>query len=121
VLVIHKGRERRVSREGVFDPVVDGMPGLHPLCVPWLHDRGVAMLGSDYMNDPQPNWACEAWPIPVHYLGICGMGMTLLHNLETQALADACVHFGRSTFLLTIAPLKVPGGTGSPVNPVAVL
>lgn len=120
VLIVHKGRERRIGARGLFDPAVAGMPGLHPLCVPWLHERGVAVLGSDCMNDPQPNFPCEGWPIPVHYLGICGMGMTLLHNLDTQALADACQRFGRSEFLLTIAPLKVPGGTGSPVNPVAV-
>lgn len=121
VLIVHKGRQRRLAAAGPIDPSADGMPGLHPCAVAWLHERGVAVLGSDYMNDPQPNWDCEGWPIPVHYLGICGMGMTLLHNLETQALADACARLGRWSFLLTIAPLKIPGGTGSPVNPVAVL
>jgi hypothetical protein len=35
-------------------------------------------------------------------------------------VADTCARLGRWSFLLTIAPLKVPGGTGSPVNPVAV-
>jgi kynurenine formamidase len=121
VLIVHNGRQNRVASAGPIDPLVEGMPGLHPECVSWLHDRGVAVLGSDYMNDPQPNWDCDGWPIPVHYLGICGMGMSLLHNLETQALADACARLGRWAFMLTIAPLKIPGATGSPVNPVAVL
>ena len=73
------------------------------------------------MNDPQPNWDCPGWPIPIHYLGICGMGMTLLHNLDTEALAEHCRRLGRWEFLLTVAPLKIPGGTGSPLNPIALL
>jgi hypothetical protein len=78
------------------------------------------MLGSDYMNDPQPNWDCDRWPIPIHYLGICGMGMALLHNLDTEAVARHCESLGRWEFLLTIAPLKIPGATGSPANPIAM-
>ena len=121
VLLLHKGRERRVAAEGHRDPVAAGMPGLHPECALWLHERGVAVLGSDYMNDPQPNWPCAGWPIPIHYLGICGMGMTLMHNLDTEALAHACQASGRYAFQLVLAPLKIPGGTGSPLNPIAIL
>ena len=120
-MIVHKGRQERVALEGHTDPLTTGMPGLHPECAPWLHERGVSILGSDYMNDPQPNWDCPDWPIPMHYLGICGMGMTLLHNLDTEVLAACCRRFERYEFLLTIAPLKVPGGTGSPLNPIALL
>lgn len=120
VLIVHKGRQRRVESDGLFDPVAAGMPGLHPSCALFLRENDVAMLGSDYMNDPQPNWDCENWPIPIHYLGICGMGMALLHNLDTEALARHCESRSQWEFLLTIAPLKVPGGTGSPVNPIAM-
>jgi kynurenine formamidase len=121
VLLVHKGRQRRVALEGHTDPNATGMPGLHPECAVWLHERGVAVLGSDYMNDPQPNWDCDGWPIPIHYLGICGMGMTLMHALDTQALADACAQENRWEFLLVLAPLKIPGATGSPLNPIAIL
>ena len=120
ILIVHKGRQRRVGAEGLFDPVAGGMPGLHPECAGWLHERGVAMLGSDYMNDPQPNWECQDWPIPMHYLGICGMGMTLMHNLDSEAAARHCEQLSRWEFLLTLAPLKIPGGTGSPANPIAM-
>ncbi|XOV83275.1 MAG: cyclase family protein [bacterium] len=120
ILLVHKGRERRVASEGLTDPEDAGMPGLHPECAELFHSAGVSLLGSDYMNDPQPNWTCSDWPIPMHYLGICGMGMTLLHNLDTQALADQCQALQRWHFLLTIAPLKIYGATGSPVNPIAM-
>lgn len=120
VLIIHLGRESRIAAEGLFNSG-EGLAGLHPECVLWLHKRGVAMLGSDGMNDPQPNWQAEAWPIPVHYLGICGMGMTLMHNLSTAELVSRTNQLSRSDFLFTLAPLKIPGATGSPANPLAIL
>jgi len=120
VLIVHTGREARKLAEGPFDPGVAGLAGLHPECAPWLHARGVAVLGADGMNDPQPNWRNERWPLPIHYLGICGMGMTLLHNLETERLARYCAEIGQWNFLLTVAPLKAKGATGSPVNPIAM-
>jgi kynurenine formamidase len=121
VLLVHKGRERRKQTEGPFDPAAAGLAGLHPECAVWLKEHGVAVLGSDGMNDPQPNWSTTTnWPIPIHYLGICGMGMALMHNLDTERLARHCEAVGRWHFLLTIAPLKVPGATGSPANPVAL-
>ncbi|MGD8417559.1 MAG: cyclase family protein [Pseudomonadales bacterium] len=121
VLIVHLGREARTRSEGVFNSA-EGLAGLHPECVGWFHDRGVAMLGSDGMNDPQPNWpGADGWPIPVHYLGICGMGMTLMHNLETDRLARRLAERGNGAFLFALAPLKIPGATGSPANPLAFL
>ncbi len=35
-------------------------------------------------------------------------------------LADACAADGRWTFLYVAAPLEVVGGSGAPVNPVAI-
>ena len=119
VLLVHLGREARIRAEGVVDSS-KGLAGLHPECAGWLHERGVAMLGSDGMNDPQPNWTAKGWPIPIHYLGICGMGMTLMHNLETDRLVSSCRERSRYEWLFTMAALKVPGGTGSPANPLAI-
>ena len=41
-------------------------------------------------------------------------------NALLQPLAEACVEEGRQEFMLMILPLRVEGGTGSPVNPVAM-
>ena len=49
------------------------------------------------------------------------MGMPLLDNANLDDLAAACAEVGRWEFLLMVAPLRVRGGTGSPVNPIAVL
>ena len=37
-----------------------------------------------------------------------------------DVLAEACIEEGRQEFMLMILPLRVAGGTGSPVNPVAM-
>jgi len=58
--------------------------------------------------------------MPVHQIGIAGLGLHLLDNLELRGLRDACAQHSRWEFLFVVSPLRVEGGTGSPVNPIAV-
>jgi kynurenine formamidase len=48
------------------------------------------------------------------------MGVHLLDNLALAELASACAERNRWEFLFIVAPLRIRGGTGSPVNPIAV-
>jgi hypothetical protein len=57
---------------------------------------------------------------PLHILGIVFMGLPLLDNARLEPLAEACAEEGRYEFMLNIGPLHVRGGTGSPVNPIAI-
>ena len=59
-------------------------------------------------------------PLPLHQVGLASIGLCLLDNPRVEELAATCRRLGRSEFLLTVAPLALPGGTGSPVNPIAV-
>ena len=45
---------------------------------------------------------------------------SLVDKSLLQPLAEACAEEGRYEFMLTIAPLPWYGGTGSPVNPIAL-
>jgi kynurenine formamidase len=47
--------------------------------------------------------------------------MPLLDNLDLDAVAAAARERQRCEFLFVGAPLRVVGGTGSPLNPLAVL
>ncbi len=49
------------------------------------------------------------------------MGLHLIDNVRLDTLTEACRDAGRFAFLFTAAPLRIPGGTGSPINPVALL
>lgn len=121
VLLVATGRDARRSAHGPWHPFADGLAGLHPECIPWLHKRGIAVLGSDGISDVLPGRQPEGWAMPVHQCVLVAMGVHLLDNLRLDRLAEACAAHSKWAFLLTIAPLRVAGGTGSPANPIAVL
>jgi kynurenine formamidase len=98
-----------------------GLAGLHPECAQWLHARGVAVLGCDGVSDPLPGVGIQGWAMPIHQCTLVAMGVHLLDNLRLDALAEACARHKRWSFLFTVAPLRVERGTGSPVNPIALL
>ncbi|MEU9987729.1 cyclase family protein [Streptomyces sp. NPDC048045] len=118
-VLLRTGRVRRREELGAWDADA-ASAGLHVDAVPLLAERGIALLGSDGDNDVRPS-PVEGVHSPVHALAVAAMGVPLLDNLDLEALSAATAEAGRYDFLLVVAPLNVPGGTGSPVNPVAVL
>ena len=116
ILLVAWGRDARRAAKGGFD----GFSGLHAECLPWLQEREVAVLGSDGISDPMPFVGTPDWPFPVHQIGITGMGRHLVDNVNLARLAPACAEEARWEFLCVVAPLRIPGGTGCPVNPIAV-
>ena len=69
------------------------------------------------MMDHSPNDYGIPWSVhPV----IFAYGVALQDNALLEPLAQACAEEGRYEFMLSILPLRVAGGTGSPVNPVAL-
>jgi kynurenine formamidase len=110
----------RLRGKSVEPEASGSRPGLAPGCLPWLHGREVAVLGSDATNDPEP-FRRSTIPCYVHTIGIVAMGLWLLDNANLEALSAVCRGAGRYEFLLVIAPLRLAGATGSPVNPLAIL
>jgi hypothetical protein len=47
------------------------------------------------------------------------MGMPIFDNLDLEALSREAAGLSRWDFLLTAAPVAVPGSTGSALNPIA--
>ena len=119
-MLVSTGRDARRARHGPWDPDGVGLAGLHPECIPWLAERDPAVLGADGVSDVLPANS-HRWPMPVHMCMLVGMGVHLLDNLRLDQLAQECARQDRWEFLFTVAPLQIGGGTGSPVNPIAVL
>ena len=117
ILLIRTGEYKRRSEAGPQD--TDLQAGPHGACLPWFRERDIAMLGSDTANDVWPG-PYPAIPRPVHQVGISRMGLWLIDNCALEDVAAACAQYNRWEFLLTINPLRIQYGTGSPVNPVAV-
>ena len=119
LLIVSTGRDARRAAAGQLDPFAEGLAGLHAECLPWLHERCIAALGSDGISDPMPGLGIEGWPFPVHQVGITGIGLHLIDNMSLGALLDVCASRERWEFLLSVAVIRIPGGTGCPVNPLA--
>jgi hypothetical protein len=91
-------------------------PGLHASCLPFIRDNDVSLLVWDMM-DHMPNGYDIPWS--VHGV-IFAYGVGLVDNALLEPLAAACLEEGRYEFMLMVLPLVVVGGTGSPLNPVAL-
>ena len=94
--------------------------GWHIDAMPELAERGISLLGADGDSDVRPS-SVAGLHSPIHALALTALGIPLLDNLDLEELSGACAAAGRYEFLLVVAPLVVPRGTGSPVNPIAVL
>ena len=119
LLFVRVGHRRRRNELGPWDAAA-ARAGLHPTAMEFVADRQVAVLGSDGNNDTAGN-AAEQVEFPVHVLAINALGVHLLDYLQFAGLVPACQEAGRWSFLCVIAPLRLHAGTGSPVNPIAIL
>jgi kynurenine formamidase len=119
VALIRVGHHRRRREAGPWN-VSDARAGIHPEALEWFADRRIAALGSDSNNDTAPSRA-RGVEFPVHVLAVNALGLHLLDYLQFEELRPLCVETGRWSFLVVVAPLRLPTATGSPVNPIAVL
>ncbi|MCW7984330.1 cyclase [Streptomyces platensis subsp. clarensis] len=118
-VLLRSGAVRRRQELGAWDTGA-ASAGLHVDAMPLLAERGIALLGGDGDSDVRPS-PVDGLHSPVHALAVAAIGVPLLDNLDLEVLSAASAETGRYEFLLLVAPLNIPGGTGSPVTPVAVL
>ena len=118
VVFIRTGRWARRASKGPWD-VSKTAAGLHASCAPWLKGRSPAMLGSDAASDVMPS-GVDGVEQPIHQLVLIAMGTPIFDNCDLEAVAEAAEARKRWEFLITASPLAIEGGTGSPLNPIAV-
>ncbi len=94
--------------------------GLHVDCIETLATWDVATVATDGPGDNFPSTTPEC-SVPIHVLTEVYLGLPLIHHLDLEELAERVQTRAEPSFLLTVAPLKIEGGTGSPVNPTATL
>ena len=119
LLFVRTGHRRRRNEVGPWD-AAKARAGLHPAALELIAEWKVAVLGSDSNSDTAPSVAAGV-ELPVHVLAINALGLHLLDYLQFEELVPLCEAAGRWSFFCVIAPLRLPNGTGSPANPIAVL
>jgi kynurenine formamidase len=117
IVFIRAGRWARRAEKGPWE-TDNASAGLHVSAVRWLKERDVAVLGSDVHAELMPS-PVPGITFPVHQLVLIAMGVPMLDNCDLEALSEAAASRKRWEFLLTAAPLAVPLGTGSALNPIA--
>ncbi len=118
VLLIRTGRWEQVRQQGEW-MFVGSAAGSHASLALWLKERDVAVIGSDGVSDVMPS-GIEGLLNPLHELVLVGLGMPILDNLDLDAVAQTAAEKNRWEFLFVGSPLRVEGGTGSPMNPLAI-
>ena len=117
-LFVRTGRWARRDDKGAWN-AGQTLAGLHVSVVPWLKQRDVAILGGDGASDVMPSQV-EGVSQPVHFLMLIALGSPLFDNCDLESVAETAARLNRYEFMFTAAPLAVPGGTGSPLNPIAI-
>ena len=97
----------------------EGKAGLHVDTIPWMHERRIAAFLPDGDGETVPSTVTGMLD-PIHPLQITAMGMLAADSLQLEDVADACRDEGRFEFMVVGLPLRLPGGTGSPWNPIAI-
>jgi kynurenine formamidase len=80
VVLIRTGRWARRQKLGPWN-IASRSAGLHATCAPWLHQRDIAVLGSDAASDVLPS-GVAGLPMPIHLLSLVAMGLRVLGNPE---------------------------------------
>lgn len=103
---------------------VDVGPGEHPgltwECARWLRDHDIAAVCADNQAVEAVRANGDGPLMPLHMLAIRDMGLLLGELFDFEDLAADCAADKTYTCMFVLSPLNMPGGTGSPVNPVAV-
>ncbi len=115
-LLVRTGMERMEQERGIQDTYPRA--GFHAECAEWMHQREVAIYGGDCIEKlPYPS---ERFPSAMHMIALASMGLPILDWPALTTLAETCSREKRWDFLLTTAPMRLPGGTSAPVNPLCL-
>ena len=116
-IFVYTGLQKREAAEGPEN--LGQRVGIMPDSLRWMHRREVSVYSGDCV-DAFPNPYGMRYAIYFHAIALAAMGLILLDIPALEPLVELCQELERSDFLLSMAPLRIRGGTGSPVNPIAI-
>jgi kynurenine formamidase len=118
VILLYTGRWKRRAALGPW-PISEGVAGYQADVAYFLKDRGVSFIGHDMWNDVFPHEFSDEQTLPLHRLALVSLGVGIFDNLDFERVAEEARRLGRYEFLFTASPLRIEGGMGSPLNPIA--
>ncbi len=85
----------------------------------WFHDTEIPAFATDTLASEQ-TYSEMGLRLPLHATLIRDQGVLFTEIALLDELAADCAEDGSYDFLYVCSPLKIVGGTGSPVNPLAI-
>lgn len=116
-IFVYTGLQKREKVQGPEN--LGHRVGIMPDAIRWMHEREISVYSGDCV-DAFPNPYSARYFIYFHAITIAAMGLILLDIPALEPLLEVCNELDRTDFLLTMAPLRLQGGTGCPVNPIAI-
>jgi kynurenine formamidase len=112
-IFLRTGRWARRAKNGPFA----NLAGFDASFAPFLKRRDIALIGSDGVLDAG---TVPGFPLAVHTVALVALGVNIFDNVDLEALSETAARLNRWEFLLIAAPIPVPSGTGSVINPIAI-
>jgi kynurenine formamidase len=117
-LLLRWGRWARGAKLGPWN-TDEAAAGLDNTVIPWIKKRDIALLSWETPGyAPQPPGDLPR--LALHNFVLSQLGVMLIDRGDFDALAEMAAARNRWEFMLTVGPLPIPNGTGSPVNPLAI-
>lgn len=116
IFLVRTGWMRYFADAERYLGLTTGLPGVTRAGAEWLGDRGILACGSDTMNyehKPDPSVVS----LSVHVYNLVDKGIFIMESLNLEELAAAAAW----EFMFFAAPLRIRGGTGSPLRPIALV
>jgi kynurenine formamidase len=117
VVLVRTGWARHFDDPETYLGQADGVPGPIPEAAEWLVESGVVTTGADTTAYEQVKPGAGHSVLPVHRVLLVEAGVHIIEHLNLEQAAAE----GLTQFVFMMAPLRVVGGTGSPVRPVAAV
>lgn len=117
VALVRTGWSRHFDDAATYLGQQDGVPGPTVDAARWLVEAGVRMTGADTTAYEQIPAGAGHSVLPVHRVLLVEAGVHIIEHLALEEASQA----GLTEFVFVLAPLRIVGGTGSPVRPVAAV
>ena len=120
-VIVRTGHMERCLKSSVWGGYAGGdAPGVKFENCYWCYEKEIAAICSDTWGvEVRPNETNEVQQ-PWHWVVIPAMGLSMGEIFYLKELAEDCAEDGVYEFLFCAPPLVITGGTGSPINPMAV-
>jgi kynurenine formamidase len=110
-VLIRSGWEKYWTDHRKYVGVFEGSPGPVREAATWLGDQKIRVTGADtFAYDRRPS------DMPAHVELMVKRGINIMENMRLDELAEKCVY----EFIFCALPLRIKGGTGSPIRPIAL-